>query len=80
MKRIPVEAPAKFQKDAKKAIQTGAKLIVDGVILTPPNSKRLTWRLKYTYQNETKERSGGRTIESAYSAFLELITIQGVLK
>ena len=80
MKRIPVEAPAKFQKDAKKAIQTGAKLIVDGVILTPPNSKRLTWRLKYTYQNETKERSGGRTIESAYSAFLELMTIQGVLK
>jgi hypothetical protein len=80
MKRIPIEAPAKFQKDAKKSIQTGAKLIVDGIILTPPTKSRPTWRLKYTHQNTTKERSGGRTIESAYSAFLELIAIQGVLK
>jgi integrase len=72
MKRVPIAPPTKFAKAMKSAQESGEKLIADGITLEGPTSKRPTWRLRFTFQNETKERSGGRSLDTAYAAYVEL--------
>lgn len=64
--------PAKEKNLLQSLLVKPRKLKINHVHIYPPTRKRTTWRLQISANGIKKQRSGGNTVESIYSAFLDL--------
>jgi hypothetical protein len=70
-RRSPIKPPAAIEKKLKAAAKSGDAQLIDGITLYPPSKSKKTWRVVVWFGGQPKEYSAGKTIELAYSAFLE---------
>ena len=71
-RRAPADPPASVRRDLRRAQEEGATVVFRAVSIMPPSGKRGTWRVKGTTGGRSVELSGGRTLETAWAAYIEV--------
>lgn len=74
--RAPIEPPREFKQALLKAKKLNQRIVMDDVSIYPPSGRLPYWRLKFTFNGRSTDLSGGKSLESAYAAFLKLISIK----
>ena len=71
-RRAPADPPASVRRDLRRAQEEGTTVVFRAVSIMPPSGKRGTWRVKGTTGGRSVELSGGRTLEAAWAAYVEV--------
>jgi hypothetical protein len=74
--RAPIEPPREFKQALLKAKKLDQRIVMDDVSIYPPSGRLPYWRLKFTFNGRSTDLSGGKSLDSAYAAFLKLIAIK----
>lgn len=69
-RRLPISPPAKVAKSLAQGQKAQQVVVIDDIAMYPPNAKRPTWRIKYNLAGKSPEFSGGKTVATAWAAYL----------